>query len=416
MSSETHPRPDSDFARGLPPVTPPSGKFIVQLFLVPGLIVAGILAVLVPFVVWQTRPYRADVLLEDLRSANADVRWRAAERLSKVLPYDCAEPSPRYALDVKFALDLSEELRNAINEEGDIVARIANKTKEEAPKEYKALETQQDLIRFLCSGVGFFDVPVSAPVLCEIALSQGRADDKVIKERRYRAVIALANLGDNVKYFQMQPEEKRQQVLEQLESEAAKTSDRGKWAKAALNSLKNDDSISVDAALARCAKSEDLYFRLLSAAAMAHWEGPEGEAALVDLVHDDGHGAEPEQQRLYQEELKFQAVGALARRGSKLFDTNPNFFDILAEMLDEKMLREHFRTKINDKEVVDEKKVRGTIENAVRALVELHKKRPELDVSRFDPLLEKVADTSTESLRSLKKEVEEARENLSKPT
>jgi hypothetical protein len=134
MPSETQPAVNGERSQGLPPVTPPSGKFIVQLFLVPGLIVVGILAVVIPIVVWQSRPYRPEALLADLRSANADVRWRAAERLAQMLPRDCKEPSPRYAFDAKFALDLAEEMRKAIQIEEEMLGRIGHKTKEESPK------------------------------------------------------------------------------------------------------------------------------------------------------------------------------------------------------------------------------------------------------------------------------------------
>ena len=40
MQSEAAVPGNNDVPRGLPPVTPPSGRFIVQLFLVPGVIVA----------------------------------------------------------------------------------------------------------------------------------------------------------------------------------------------------------------------------------------------------------------------------------------------------------------------------------------------------------------------------------------
>jgi hypothetical protein len=410
MSSETHPRPDSDFARGLPAVTPPSGKFIVQLFLVPGLIVAGILAVLVPFVVWQTRPYRADVLLEDLRSSNADVRWRAAERLSKVLPSDCKEPTPRYAFDVKFALDLSEELRKAIQEEADMLARIGNKTKDDLPKAYKELESQQDLIRFLIGSLGYFDVPVTAPVLCELAVHAAPADNKVLLERRQDAILALAKLGDNLQYFRALPAERRDTVLAELERETQSSGDRRKAAQAALDFLKDGKALGVEAALETCAKSDLAVIRQLAALAFSFWDVGEAEQTLINLTRDDGRGADPsDEQRFYQVQIRNLAVVALARSGSKLIDKNPNWLDILAEMLDENKQRDNFRTKIKDKEVVDEDKIRGTIDNALKALVELHRKRPKMDLSRFNPALEKLAESDSESLR---KEAERVREEL----
>jgi hypothetical protein len=384
------------------------------LFLVPGLIVVGIVAVLL-FFVWLTGPFRAESLLDDLRSSNPDVRWRAAERLSKVLPFDCQEASPRYALDVKFALDLSEELRKAIADESDLRVRIGTKTKEDLPKEYKALESQQDLIRFLIGSLGYFDLPAPAGVLCEIAGQSAPAENKVLLERRQDAILALAKLGDNLQYYWRQPAERRDAILADLERETQSSGDRRRAAQATLAFLKNGKPMGVEACLEKCAKSEYAVIRQLAAFAFSFWDVDEAEQTLIDLTHDDGRGADPsDEQRFYQVEIRNHAVVALARHGSKLFDQNPQWLDVLAAMLDEDHQRDRFRTKIKDTEVVDEEKVRGSIENAVRALVLLHQKRPELNLSRFPPLLEKVAASSTQSLRSLKDLVEDAKQELGK--
>jgi hypothetical protein len=58
---------------GLPPVVAPSGRFIVQLFLVPGLIVAGVVAVLLGFS-WLSSGNRSpEAFLRDLEGGNR--RW-----------------------------------------------------------------------------------------------------------------------------------------------------------------------------------------------------------------------------------------------------------------------------------------------------------------------------------------------------
>jgi len=413
MASPTPVHSNGEFSQGLPPVTPPSGKFIAQLFLVPGLIVAFVLLIFIGLGWLSSQSKSADSLLEELRNPNLDVRWRAGEYLANELQDDCEKEKPRYAIDVKFALDLTEELRKALDEESEMHLRIGRKTKEETPKEYRALESLQDLIRFLCGSLGFFDVPVSAPVLCELALRETSVDNQVLKERRNLAIMALAHLGDNVKYFRRQPEKKQHEMLDDLERRAEGGADRSKWARAALQFLRNHESMGVDAALAQCATSADPYVRKISALALAFWDGLEGDAALLHLTHDDGHGAASDQQRLYQKEISYQAVGSFALRGSKLFDENPSWFLVLAEMLDEQSLREQFQSSADGKVEVDEELVRGTIENAVRALVRLHKKRPELDLSRFQQPLEKVSQTSTRSLKSLKGVVDEARKSLS---
>ena len=85
MSSETPaPSPNGpapEPAKGLPTVTAPSGRHIVQLFLIPGLIVAGAVTILLGFS-WLAGGSRSpDQLLKNIDSANADIRWRAANDL-----------------------------------------------------------------------------------------------------------------------------------------------------------------------------------------------------------------------------------------------------------------------------------------------------------------------------------------------
>ena len=83
---------------GLPAVSPPSGKLMLQLFLVPGLIVAFLV------VAWLVGgwlfgvSYSKDQFLTRLKDPNVEVRWRAAEQLAKVLfattPWPATENSP----------------------------------------------------------------------------------------------------------------------------------------------------------------------------------------------------------------------------------------------------------------------------------------------------------------------------------
>src|SRR2546429_2234802 len=71
--------------RGLPPVTPPSGRFIAQLFLVPGLIVlVAVLIVLAAnylLIGGFTPPY----FLRRLHSGHTHNRWRGAHHLAQHL-------------------------------------------------------------------------------------------------------------------------------------------------------------------------------------------------------------------------------------------------------------------------------------------------------------------------------------------
>jgi hypothetical protein len=399
MASETQAHSNGDLSRGLPPVTPPSGKFIVKLFLVPGLIVAVIVVVFVLFFAGQNRQFRPEIMLNDLRSANPDVRWRAAERLAQILPRDCREPSPRYALDCKFALDLAEEMRKAMQVEEEMLGRIGHKSREEAPKEYKDLEVQQDLIRFLGGSLGCFDVPVTAPFLSEIASQQATPGNRAQMERGRLAIVALANLGNNLQYYFKLPEDRKAQVLEQLENLAETAGDKGRWAKATLDYLKYQDPLGVEKSLIQCAKADDAYTRKLAALAMSFWDGSETDATLEALVYDDGHGSDAEQQASYQREIGYQAVIALARRGSKRFADHPEWLATLADMLDEEHQMSLNRSIVRDKEVVDESKATETVNTALRAVAELHRLQPELDLSQLKPTLEKLTSNRSNTIK-----------------
>src|SRR5215470_9969335 len=71
--------------QGLPPVTPPSGRFITQLFLVPGTIVLVAVLLLLAFRYLLGGGYEPANFLKQLDSDNADIRWRGASDLAQVL-------------------------------------------------------------------------------------------------------------------------------------------------------------------------------------------------------------------------------------------------------------------------------------------------------------------------------------------
>src|SRR4051812_1871056 len=97
-----------EIARGLPPVTPPSGRFIVQLFVVPGLIVLFVVLLLVGFayLAHSQASYSTDYFLRRLDNPNADIRWRAANELAQILNRP-EQASLKWKTDARFALDLA---------------------------------------------------------------------------------------------------------------------------------------------------------------------------------------------------------------------------------------------------------------------------------------------------------------------
>src|SRR4051794_10459276 len=88
-----------DPSKGLPPVVAPSGRFLAQLFLVPGLIVASAVLILLGFSWLAGGSKNPDAFIRDLESSNPDIRWRTASDLAQVLKRD-----PGLAGDPTFGL------------------------------------------------------------------------------------------------------------------------------------------------------------------------------------------------------------------------------------------------------------------------------------------------------------------------
>src|ERR1043166_3551929 len=104
--------PANDAAKpepGLPPVNPPAGRFIAQLFVIPGLIILVVVLLFIGSTMLVKRDREPDHFLSQLDSDNADIRWRGASDLAQIL--ERPEPATlRWKADAKFALDLTERL------------------------------------------------------------------------------------------------------------------------------------------------------------------------------------------------------------------------------------------------------------------------------------------------------------------
>ncbi len=276
---------------GLPVVRPPSGRFIAQLFVVPGLIV------FVLVLIWTAGHYLVaekrspDYFIRNLDSSNEDIRWRAASDLAQVLK---RPESIDLASDPKFALDLADRLQSALVEldlrEKELL-HPSNKlplSDEEKAKLIAKLKPQRNYVLFLISSLGDFTVPVGAPLLCEVATREGPAKEMALRQRR--AVWALANLGDKLKKFDDLPEDKKQKIIATLQEEQARPGLRGEWAKTAYRYLVEKKPLGVDAALEKCADADDPSLRRLTAHALNFWDGPRVIPTLEKLAADDGHG------------------------------------------------------------------------------------------------------------------------------
>jgi len=160
----------------LPPVEPPSAGFLVQLFLIPGLIVAIIV------VVWLLFHWLAQMgndpreYVKKLRGNN-EVRWQAAVNLAGALHGAAGD-------EIKHDTTVADDLGQILNEE------ISAGSMEERPINLRV---------YLCRALGEFQVEAALPALLTAASTQ-RADVEI--DVRRAAVHGLASLAANLKAVQ----------------------------------------------------------------------------------------------------------------------------------------------------------------------------------------------------------------------
>ncbi|MBM3995236.1 MAG: hypothetical protein FJ303_13945 [Planctomycetes bacterium] len=288
---------------GLPPVQPPSGRFIAQLFIIPGLIILVLVILFLVSTYFVRREHDPAQFLQKLDSDNADIRWRGASDLAQILK----RPEPatlRWKADPKFALDLAERLdlafQRLLKEEAAIGAQVAQTT--DADRKtllWRPLRTDRDHISFLIAALGEFHAPVGVPILCKILDYDKSPDIKGNTMQRRKALWALVNMGENLRGFASMKTEQQQALIAGLKEEADSAKEpRAGWArtalfyldKAALPKGKANDIVKVDEHLVKAADAEDRFLRQLTAMAFNFWDGDKAEATLLKLVNDRGHG------------------------------------------------------------------------------------------------------------------------------
>jgi hypothetical protein len=428
MPSDTPAPPPSE--PGLPPVTPPSVRIILRDFLVPGLIVVVLVFLFLagpPLSRWikglfgiSPESHGAEAFLRRLDDTNSEIRWRAASDLSQELLRD-----DHLAADGIFALQLADRLQKTVTSsaaaEKAAMPQLPTLKPEEARRERKKLEPERNYIQFLSACLGNFMVPVGAPILKELAVQQDGLEPEALGERRRQAVWALANLGRNLERFDALSGEQKTEVIDRLET-AARQGEHSSWARTAQEYLQRQqegrpDVLGIDKTMETCAEAEDPALREVAALAMNFWSGTAVEnahleAILVKLSHDSGRG-EDQLARLVENNedskdsravtkkpgfrVQANATIALARRGSPKVR-----LDLLQEMLDEKELRKIFLVEDRKTGFVqpEEALVVLTVENTLKALVKLHQKRPEMNLSSLMPIVEDLTRSSNQSLRA----------------
>ena len=400
--------------QGLPPVTPPSGRFIAQLFLVPGLIVVGAVSVLWGFT-WLVGASRTpEQFLKDLGSANAEVRWRAASDLAQVLKRD-----QELASNPKFALDLADLLSDALREHDQTNKQSAPSNNDARPMKKRGdrdnSEGEIHYVQFLLNCLGNCNLPVGVPLLCSVAANESGVDTPTTSRWQGVALWSLACLGDRLKHLDSLPEAKREEIIQVLDAETANGApERSLRAQQVRDYLKvrfsnGADTMGVDRAVAACGKAKDPGLRKLAAFTLSIWEGDEEangrmEDTLLSLTYDDGHGAIDEEgnvdpdEKPYGLKVRYQAVEGLARRGSEKISKR---MGILSEMLDEEQLSRSFRTRPEHGERgADLAAVSSTIIGGLKAVAELHRRRPEIDFAKFQPAIDRLTHSQDAAVRA----------------
>ena len=411
---------------GLPTVTPPSGSMFFRLFGVPALLVGGVVLLLIVGQSLIGKFFRGSVspeqVLRDLDNPNKEIRGRAANDLVQVLLRD-----DDLASNSAFALQLAHRLCRTRDSSAAFekfhAEQFAKLSPKDKDRELPKLDPDRDYILLLSQCLSRFMVPVGAPALEEMAVQESGLDPLALNARRRQALWALANLGENVKRFDKLAPEQQDAVASQLEIAAASGGEQAAAAKAALNHLVRrrqgrPDALGMDRVVEKCAEAEDPSLRELAAYVVNFWSGTAAQNArmekvLVRLSHDTGKGEDellkleeqkpPETDSLLNRfvekeqtqslvkkpgfRVQVNAAIALARHGWKIRLT------LLQTMLDEDELQSIFvvQSKKSGAEQADQAAVVETMLNTLKAVAELHRQSPQLDLSSLQPNLDKLA-------------------------
>ncbi len=163
----------------LPPVTPPSAGYIVQLFLIPALIVMAVVAVWALFGKLADSESDWQQLVAELGSSNEHRRWRAALGLAQILrneeitPPEDREPLAQHPLVIDSLTDLlSQSLKTQTPSEEDVSHQ------EYLARTLGALNADEKTLPVLAEAAGeSYNVEVRKSALMSIAVIAGRRFD-----------------------------------------------------------------------------------------------------------------------------------------------------------------------------------------------------------------------------------------------
>lgn len=255
MSSADAPRQAAEAP--LPPVEPPSAGFLIQLFVIPGVIVAAIVGVWLLFTSLASDTGDPRTYLEHLRSST-DKRWHAAVYLASALAGD-EHAELRY--DPKFMADMAMVLDQSLDGGDTAEQAVAFRS-------------------YLSRALGHFHIATSLPTLVKAATTQ-RDPNEV--EVRLSALEAIAQLTDNIRRPLAEKLLPQAAALSRKSADAVRASEGGAEAANRLVALADEAD-----ALARTAtRSADLGAR---AGRLAEAFSPAVDAAERFATSEDGRG------------------------------------------------------------------------------------------------------------------------------
>lgn len=218
----------------LPPVEPPSASFILQLFIVPGVIVVVVVMIWLMFNWLAQKGNDRDAFVRAL-ARNNDARWQAAFNLANALRAERGAKNGPLTGDAELARQLAEILDREIDagsmENNPVTLRI-----------------------YLCRALGEFRVPGGLPVLIKAA--QTERDPKESDVRR-AALEGIALLAANVEA-------------------SANELDPTTWR----------DNAALEEALNKASQDSDPRTRAVSAVALGVIGGSENLARLREMLDD----------------------------------------------------------------------------------------------------------------------------------
>ncbi len=354
MSAPDAPSNHPQRAEYLPPVTPPTATFLIQLFLIP-LLIVSIIVVLWLLFSWVAHMGRDNAgKLAEAIVRDDTASWQRAYELADLL----RSPDPKYAAlrdDSKLATTLATFLERDLKEPLEPLTPMAigggggsgTYSGSQAPAG-SARRAQIMRRMYLCRSLGSFNVQEGLPVLLKAAKQE---QDPVEVQVRFAALEAISTLADNSGPKSIQENAEAMEVLLSATQEPDDTAPPPAPPKDGTPTLYRPHA----------------ELRAVAAYALGVIGGDKAVERLEKMLHDTYPNA------------RYNAATGLARQG------NEQCIGVLREMLDpENPLAVKDEANPNDQE----RKRTTVLLNGIKGMLSLAKANPEADLSRLNASLD----------------------------